>query len=36
MRFPFKVTPDGRFFLFTFPDIPEAITQRETMEQALE
>jgi antitoxin HicB len=35
MRYPFKVRPDGRFFLATFPDIPEAITQGETMEQEL-
>jgi antitoxin HicB len=36
MRFPFKVRPDEEFFMVTFPDIPEAITQGETMEQALE
>jgi antitoxin HicB len=36
MRYPFKIRPDGRFFLVTFPDIPEAITQGETMEQAIE
>ena len=36
MRYPFKITPDGVFFMVTFPDIPEAITQGETMEQALE
>jgi len=36
MRYPFKVRLDGKFFLVTFPDIPEAITQGETMEQALE
>jgi antitoxin HicB len=35
MRYPFKVRPDGKFFLVTFPDIPEAITQGESMEQAL-
>ncbi|HEX9200479.1 MAG TPA: type II toxin-antitoxin system HicB family antitoxin [Acidobacteriaceae bacterium] len=33
MRYPFKVRPDGKFFLVTFPDIPEAITQGESMEQ---
>jgi antitoxin HicB len=33
MRYPFKVKPDGKFFLVTFPDIPEAITQGESMEQ---
>jgi antitoxin HicB len=36
MRYPFKVKPDEEFFMVTFPDIPEAITQGETMEQALE
>ena len=36
MRYPIKIRPDGKFFLVTFPDIPEAITQGETMEQALE
>ena len=34
MRFPMKIEPDGRFFLVTFPDIPEAITQGESLEQA--
>ena len=34
MRYPFDIRPDGKFFLVTFPDIPEAITQRETMEEA--
>jgi antitoxin HicB len=36
MRFPFKITPDEEFFMVTFPDIPEAITQGETIEQAIE
>ena len=36
MRFPMKIEPDGRFFLVTFPDIPEAITQGESLEQARE
>jgi antitoxin HicB len=27
MRYPVKLKRDGRFFLVTFPDIPEAITQ---------
>src|ERR1017187_9631153 len=36
MRYPYKVRPDGKYFLVTFPDIPEAITQGESMEQALE
>ena len=34
MRYPFDITPDGKFFLVTFPDIPEAITQGETLEEA--
>ena len=36
MRYPMQIEPDGRFFLVTFPDIPEAITQGETLEQARE
>lgn len=35
MRYPVKLKKDGRFFLVTFPDIPEAITQGETRESAL-
>jgi antitoxin HicB len=35
MRYPIRIRPDGKFFLVTFPDIPEAITQGESMEQAL-
>ncbi|WP_263355963.1 type II toxin-antitoxin system HicB family antitoxin [Acidicapsa ligni] len=35
MRYPITIQPDGRFFLVTFPDIPEAITQGETEEEAL-
>ncbi len=27
MRFPMKIEPDEEFFMVTFPDIPEAITQ---------
>lgn len=27
MRYPIQIKPDGKFFLVTFPDIPEAITQ---------
>jgi antitoxin HicB len=33
MRYPYNVKPDGKYFLVTFPDIPEAITQGESMEQ---
>jgi antitoxin HicB len=36
MRFPFKITPDEEFLMVTFPNIPEAITQGETIEQAIE
>ncbi len=34
MRYPIDIKRDGRFFLVTFPDIPEAITQGETLEEA--
>jgi antitoxin HicB len=34
MRFPMKIEPDEEFFMVTFPDIPEAITQGESLEQA--
>jgi antitoxin HicB len=33
--YPIKIRKDGKFFLVTFPDIPEAITQGETREEAL-
>jgi antitoxin HicB len=36
MRFPMNIEPDGNFFLVTFPDIPEAITQGESLLQARE
>jgi antitoxin HicB len=36
MRYPIKLRRDGEHFLVTFPDIPEAITQGETQEEALE
>jgi antitoxin HicB len=35
MRFPVNLEPDGKFILVTFPDIPEAITQGEDMDDAL-
>jgi len=35
MRYPVKIQPDGKFFLVTFPDIPEAITQGNNIEDAL-
>jgi len=34
MQYPVKFEPDGKFFLVTFPDIPEAITQGENLEEA--
>jgi len=36
MRYPINIKPDGRFFLVTFPDIPEAITQGESRDEAIE
>ena len=35
MRYPIKMRRDGKFFLVTFPDIPEAITQGENETEAL-
>jgi antitoxin HicB len=37
MKFPVKLTPDKEDggFVVTFPDIPEAITQGDTIEEAL-
>ncbi|HEU5339772.1 type II toxin-antitoxin system HicB family antitoxin [Edaphobacter sp.] len=35
MRYPVKLRRDGKFFLVTFPDIPEAITQGKSEEQSL-
>ena len=35
MRYPVKLKRDGRFFLVTFPDIPEAITQGTNIDDAL-
>jgi antitoxin HicB len=36
MRYPIDVKPDGKFFLVTFPDIPEAITQGRNSKEAKE
>jgi antitoxin HicB len=36
MRYPIDVKPDGKFFLVTFPDIPEAITQGKSLKEARE
>lgn len=35
MRYPVTVKRDGKFFLVTFPDIPEAITQGNDVEDSL-
>ena len=34
MRYPIKIKPDGRYFMVTFPDISEALTQGATLQQA--
>jgi antitoxin HicB len=34
MHYPANIRPDGEFFLVTFPDIPEAITQGNDIEDA--
>jgi antitoxin HicB len=34
MRYPANIRPDEEFFLVTFPDIPEAITQGNDVEDA--
>jgi antitoxin HicB len=35
MRYPVRIQRDGKYFLVTFPDIPEAITQGQSEEQAM-
>jgi len=35
MKYPVNIEPDEEFFLVTFPDIPEAITQGDDIEDAL-
>jgi antitoxin HicB len=35
MKFPVILTPEAGGFVVTFPDIPEAITQGESFEEAL-
>ena len=35
MQYPANVQPDEEFFMVTFPDVPEAITQGESVEDAL-
>ncbi|MGA3264437.1 MAG: type II toxin-antitoxin system HicB family antitoxin [Terracidiphilus sp.] len=34
MKYPVNIEPDEEFFLVTFPDIPEAITQGDDVEDA--
>lgn len=34
MRYPINIQRDGKFFMVTFPDIPEAITQGKTVAEA--
>lgn len=36
MRYPVKLEPDSGGFVVSFPDIPEALTQGDTREDALE
>lgn len=36
MRYPVKLEPDSSGFVVSFPDIPEALTQGDTREEALE
>jgi antitoxin HicB len=35
MKYPVNIEPDEEFFLVTFPDIPEAITQGDSIEDAM-
>jgi antitoxin HicB len=35
MRYPVVIEPDGSSFFVSFPDIPEALTQGGTLEEAL-
>ncbi|WP_034912985.1 type II toxin-antitoxin system HicB family antitoxin [Erwinia sp. 9145] len=35
MRYPIKLEPDSGGFVVSFPDIPEALTQGDTREEAL-
>ncbi|MDH0864110.1 type II toxin-antitoxin system HicB family antitoxin [Mitsuaria sp. GD03876] len=36
LRYPARITPDEDGFLVVFPDIPEAVTGGDTLEDALE
>jgi antitoxin HicB len=35
MAYPVELTPDGKFLMVTFPDIPEANSQGDSVEDAL-
>ena len=35
LAFPVELTPDGKFLMVTFPDIPEANSQGDSVEDAL-
>jgi antitoxin HicB len=35
LAYPVELTPDGKFLMVTFPDIPEANSQGENVEDAL-
>jgi predicted RNase H-like HicB family nuclease len=35
LRYPIDMKADGKFFVVTFPDVPEAITQGESKEEAM-
>lgn len=36
LTYPATITPDGKGYLVQFPDVPEALTQGRTREQALD
>ena len=35
LAYPVELTPDGKFLMVTFPDIPEANSQGDSVEDAL-
>ena len=36
LAYPVELTPDGKFLMVTFPDVPEAASQGDSVEDALE
>ncbi len=36
LAYPAKFTPEGKGFVVTFPDIPEAITEGDSAQEAME